>query len=284
MASSAPMWKSTGRWPIRSPPTRGTNASWLRASSGPSSRMGMRLSPVNSSGTLAPGLATGWMVMASPSISTPTPSEVRMSAVMPTSPTAGALVMVLGSVPSMAATMCLVTAFLDPLTLTCPTRGPFGRMCQASATGSTMASEGSGVAWDARTRPHAPRGGRAQASRPPRSHEGMVTVRVPSAEAVPAAGGVVSPGSAGRGSDLRSARARRSRDATCEVLGSEGETRETENAVGSGAGAQTWGLRGARRLTELSSRSVVIVGTSSVAVTCGTRVRLASGGGLAPAN
>ena len=93
----------------------------------------MRLSPVNSSGTLAPGPSTGSMMMRSPSISTPTPSDVRMSAVMPTSPTAGALEMVLGSVPSMAATMCLVTAFLDPLTFTWPTNGPLGRMCQASA-------------------------------------------------------------------------------------------------------------------------------------------------------
>ena len=59
-----------------------------------------------------------------------------MSAVMPTSPTSGALVIVLGSVPSMAATMCLVTAFLDPLTATSPTSGPLGRMCHASANSS----------------------------------------------------------------------------------------------------------------------------------------------------
>ena len=98
----------------------------------------MRLRPVNSSGTSAPGASTGSMVMLSPSMSTPTPSDVRMSAVMPTSPTAGALVMVLGRVPSMAATMCLVTAFFDPLTWTSPTRGPLGRMCQASAVDASI--------------------------------------------------------------------------------------------------------------------------------------------------
>jgi hypothetical protein len=96
----------------------------------------MRLSPVKLSGTLASGLSTGSIEMRPPSISTPTPSEVRMSAVMPTSPTSGALVIVLGAVPSMAATMCLVTAFFDPLTSTSPTSGPLGWMCQAAARGS----------------------------------------------------------------------------------------------------------------------------------------------------
>ena len=58
-----------------------------------------------------------------------------MSAVIRTSPTSGALVIVLGSVPSMAATMCLVTAFLEPVTRTSPTSGPLGWMLQASAAG-----------------------------------------------------------------------------------------------------------------------------------------------------
>ena len=92
--------------------------------------------PGELSGTLASGLSTGSIEMRSPSISTPTPSEVRMSAVIPTSPTSGALVIVLGAVPSMAATMCLVTAFFDPLTSTSPTSGPLGWMCQAAARGS----------------------------------------------------------------------------------------------------------------------------------------------------
>ena len=48
----ASMWKSTGRLPIWSPPTSGTNASPMRCSSGPSSRIGMRLRPLNESGHL----------------------------------------------------------------------------------------------------------------------------------------------------------------------------------------------------------------------------------------
>ena len=51
-ARSAATWKSTGRRPIGSPPTSGTNASPVRCSSGPSMRMGIRFSPVNASGTL----------------------------------------------------------------------------------------------------------------------------------------------------------------------------------------------------------------------------------------
>ena len=96
MRSRASMWKSTGRRPMRSPPTSGHERLVVAGSSGPSRRIGMRLRPVNSSGTSAPGASTGSMVMRSPSMSTPTPSEVRMSAVMPTSPTSGALVIVLG--------------------------------------------------------------------------------------------------------------------------------------------------------------------------------------------
>ena len=47
-------------------------------------------------------------------------------------------------------------------------------------------------------------------------------------------------------------------------LGPKGDRGRAENAVGSGAGAQTWGERGARRHSELGSRSRVIVGTSLV--------------------
>ena len=50
-ARSASMWKSTGRRPIGSPPTSGTNASPARCSSGPIIRIGMRFSPLNASGT-----------------------------------------------------------------------------------------------------------------------------------------------------------------------------------------------------------------------------------------
>ena len=95
----------------------------------------MRLSPVNSSGTLGSGVSVGSMVILSPSMSTPTPREVSMSAVMPTSPTSGALVIMLGSVPRTAATMCLVTAFFEPLTCTSPTSGPLGWMLQAVSAG-----------------------------------------------------------------------------------------------------------------------------------------------------
>ena len=50
-ASRVCTWKSTGRRPMRSPPTMGTNASPVRCSSGPSSSTGIRLSPLNESGT-----------------------------------------------------------------------------------------------------------------------------------------------------------------------------------------------------------------------------------------
>jgi hypothetical protein len=43
-------------------------------------------------------------------------------------------VMVLGPSPRIAATMCLVTAFFDPLTSTSPLSGPAGSISQASDT------------------------------------------------------------------------------------------------------------------------------------------------------
>ena len=52
---------------------------------------------------------------------------------MPTSPTAGALVIVDGESPMRAATMCLVTAFFDPATRTSPRSGPLGSMCQTAS-------------------------------------------------------------------------------------------------------------------------------------------------------
>ncbi len=136
----AATWKSTGRRPIRSPPTRGTKASWARWRSGPSSRIGMRFRPENSSGTRGVGSGVGEMVMASPSMSTPNPMDRRMSAVMPTSPTFGALVIVEGLSPIRAATMCLVTAFFEPATSTSPLSGPLGSMCQAGPVPSGVGS------------------------------------------------------------------------------------------------------------------------------------------------
>ena len=131
-------WKSTGRRPMRSPPTRGTNASCARWSSGPSSRIGMRLRPENSSGTRGVGSGVGTTVIEPPSMTTSRPIERRMSAVMPTSPTAGALVIVDGVSAISAATMCLVTAFLEPDTRTSPRSGPLGSMCQAGPPGSAV--------------------------------------------------------------------------------------------------------------------------------------------------
>src|SRR3546814_8776113 len=65
-----------------------------------------------------------------------------MSAVIPTSPTAGALRMVDGVLPMRAATMCLVTAFLEPATCTSPLRGPLGSMCQDGPALALDASAG----------------------------------------------------------------------------------------------------------------------------------------------
>jgi len=125
------MWKSTGRVPMRSPPTKGTKASPVRCSSGPSSRIGIRLSPENDWGTEGSCTGPGATVTAPSSVRTSAPSERRMSAVMATSPTSGALSIVLGPAAMNAATMCLVTAFFEPRTRTSPRSGPTGSTCQA---------------------------------------------------------------------------------------------------------------------------------------------------------
>src|SRR5580704_15013197 len=57
---------------------------------------------------------------------------------MSTSPTSGALRIVLGPSPSIAATMCLVTAFFDPRTAMSPRSGPDGSTCQVSVTLTTV--------------------------------------------------------------------------------------------------------------------------------------------------
>jgi hypothetical protein len=113
----------------------------------------MRFRPVNSSGTRGSSVSVGSTVMQSPTMWTPTPSEVRIWAVMPTSPTSGALVIVLGAVPRIAATMCLVTAFFEPAISTSPTSGPFGSICQAEPAGESMAADITGATGAARTRP-----------------------------------------------------------------------------------------------------------------------------------
>ena len=65
---------------------------------------------------------------------------------MSTSPTSGAFRMVLGSSPSIAATMCLVTAFFDPRTEISPRSGPDGSTCHVSVTQTTVgARPGSAV-------------------------------------------------------------------------------------------------------------------------------------------
>ncbi len=57
---------------------------------------------------------------------------------MSTSPTSGAFRIVPGPSPSMAATMCLVTAFFDPRTEMSPRSGPDGSTCQVSVTVTTV--------------------------------------------------------------------------------------------------------------------------------------------------
>ena len=105
----------------------------------------MRLRPENSKGTRGLGSGVGTTVIEPPSIVTSRPIERRMSAVIPTSPTAGALVIVEGVSARSAATMCLVMAFLEPDTSTSPESGPLGSMYQAGpcASDGTSGAEAS---------------------------------------------------------------------------------------------------------------------------------------------
>ena len=137
-ARNAATWKSTGRRPIGSPPTSGTNASPVRCSSGPSIRIGIRFSPVNAAGTRDSSLPFGAMVISPPDRLTPKPTASSIAAVMSTSPTSGAFLIVLGPSPSIAATMCLVTAFFDPRTPISPRSGPDGSTCHVSVTLTTV--------------------------------------------------------------------------------------------------------------------------------------------------
>ena len=130
MARSAATWKSTGRRPMGSPPTSGTNASPVRCSSGPSIKIGIRFSPVNASGTRGCTSLPGDTMISVRSRPVSNPIAFSMAAVMSTSPTSGAFRIVLGPSPSIAATMCLVTAFFDPRTEMSPRSGPDGSTCQ----------------------------------------------------------------------------------------------------------------------------------------------------------
>ena len=61
-----------------------------------------------------------------------------IAAVMSTSPTSGAFLIVLGPSPSIAATMCLVTAFFDPRTAMSPRSGPDGSTRHVLVTPTTV--------------------------------------------------------------------------------------------------------------------------------------------------
>ena len=63
--------------------------------------------------------------------------ERSIDAVMSISPISGQLRTVLGVLPSSAATMCLVTAFFEPFTLTSPLSGPTGSIRQELLGGVT---------------------------------------------------------------------------------------------------------------------------------------------------
>ena len=121
-----------------SPPTSGTNASPVRCSSGPSIKIGIRFSPVKASGTRGCTSLPGDTMISVRSRPVSNPIAFSMAAVMSTSPTSGAFRIVLGPSPSIAATMCLVTAFFDPRTEMSPRSGPDGSTCHVSVTQTTV--------------------------------------------------------------------------------------------------------------------------------------------------
>nr|WP_230208138.1 hypothetical protein [Microlunatus sp. Gsoil 973] len=94
----------------------------------------MRLTPLNALGTLGSATGPGMIVIASSDRSTVIPMCSTMPAVSPTSPTSGVLVIVLGLLANMAATMCLLTAFLAPRTVTSPRNGPDGSISHRLST------------------------------------------------------------------------------------------------------------------------------------------------------
>ena len=81
---------------------------------------------------------SGATVTSPPDRLTPNPMASSIAAVMSTSPTSGAFLIVLGPSPSIAATMCLVTAFFDPRTPMSPRSGPDGSTCHVSVTLTTV--------------------------------------------------------------------------------------------------------------------------------------------------
>ena len=78
---------------------------------------------------IGPGTTVTWSSLRCTVI----PTCSSMPAVIPTSPTSGALLIMLGPSPSIAATMCLLTAFLAPRTVTSPRNGPDGSIRQTAS-------------------------------------------------------------------------------------------------------------------------------------------------------
>jgi len=93
---------------------------------------------VNASGTRGCTVPFGATVTSAPDWLTWYPMASSIAAVMSTSPTSGAFLIVLGPSPSIAATMCLVTAFFDPRTAMSPRSGPDGSTCHVSVTLTTV--------------------------------------------------------------------------------------------------------------------------------------------------
>src|SRR5260370_6250971 len=90
-----------------------------------------------------------------------------IAAVTSTSPTSGALRIVLGPSPSIAASMCLVTAFFDPRTPMSPRSGPDVSTCQVAVTLTTVGALPAGLGAVQRTvRPSAGSTGPAGATWP----------------------------------------------------------------------------------------------------------------------
>src|SRR6202035_1319347 len=104
----------------------------------PSIRMGIRFRPVNASGTCGSTPSPATMVISASDRTTWYPMDSSIAAVMSVSPTSGTLRIVLGASPSIAATMCLVTAFFDPRTRISPRSGPDGSTCQVPVTQITV--------------------------------------------------------------------------------------------------------------------------------------------------
>ena len=121
MARKPSTWYSTGRSPMRQPPTRGTVASPTRLSNGPIIRMGMRLTPEYCSDTseeVMTGVCTDRVWSSSHSTWVPTSRNIpRMTC---TSVMRGTLDSTQRSEVNSVATSCLVTAFLAPPGVTSP--------------------------------------------------------------------------------------------------------------------------------------------------------------------